>query len=171
MDQIFWKYQLAVLLSIHNFYLHFTKVTRKCECFDHIVEPCVYKFYHRKNIPFLFQLTSPIFDFIENLFHQHFLKIFSLVYMDNQYLFSYFCEIAVWQNIQVGGHSTMFYHSFILPLHKSFTKQDVVQQSGILNPCFLWNIGYRSLKLFRVLGIIAYNIQPYTIIINKASIL
>jgi hypothetical protein len=30
----------TVWLSIHNFYLHFTKVTRKCECFGRIVEPC-----------------------------------------------------------------------------------------------------------------------------------
>jgi hypothetical protein len=38
--KMFWKYQLTVWLSIHNFYLHFTKVTRKCECFGRIVEPC-----------------------------------------------------------------------------------------------------------------------------------
>jgi len=39
--KIFWKYQLAVWLSIQNFYLHFTKLTHKCECFGHIVDPCV----------------------------------------------------------------------------------------------------------------------------------
>ena len=38
--KMFWKYQLAVWLSIQNFYSHFTKVTRKCECFGRIVEPC-----------------------------------------------------------------------------------------------------------------------------------
>jgi len=36
----FRKYQLAVWLSIQNFYSHFTKVTRKCKCFGHNVEPC-----------------------------------------------------------------------------------------------------------------------------------
>ena len=35
------KYQLAIWLSIRNFYSHFTKVTRKCECFGCIVEPCL----------------------------------------------------------------------------------------------------------------------------------
>ena len=39
--KMFRKYQLAVWRSIQNFYLHFTKVTCKCECFSHIVEPCV----------------------------------------------------------------------------------------------------------------------------------
>jgi len=37
--KMFWKYQLAVWLSIQNFYSHFTKVTRKCMCFGRIVEP------------------------------------------------------------------------------------------------------------------------------------
>jgi hypothetical protein len=37
--KMFRKYQLAVWWSIQNFYLHFTKVSRKCECFSHIVEP------------------------------------------------------------------------------------------------------------------------------------
>jgi len=32
-------YKLAIWLSIQNFYSHFTQVTRKCECFGHIVEP------------------------------------------------------------------------------------------------------------------------------------
>jgi hypothetical protein len=36
--KMFWKYQLAVWLSIRNFYSHFTKVTRKCECYGCIVE-------------------------------------------------------------------------------------------------------------------------------------
>ena len=36
---MFWKYQLAVWLSIRNFYSHFTTVTSKCECFGRIVEP------------------------------------------------------------------------------------------------------------------------------------
>jgi len=40
--KMFRKYQLAVWRSIQNFYSHFTKVTRKCECFRHIVEPCLY---------------------------------------------------------------------------------------------------------------------------------
>ena len=35
--KMFQIYQLADWLSIQNFYLHFTKVTRKC-----IVEPCVF---------------------------------------------------------------------------------------------------------------------------------
>jgi hypothetical protein len=35
------KYQLAIWLSIRNFYSDFTKVTRKCECFGCIVEPCL----------------------------------------------------------------------------------------------------------------------------------
>jgi hypothetical protein len=35
----FRKYQLAVWLSIQNFYSHFTTVTRRCECFGRIVEP------------------------------------------------------------------------------------------------------------------------------------
>ena len=35
--KMFQKYQLANWLSMQNFYLHFTKVTRKC-----IVEPCVF---------------------------------------------------------------------------------------------------------------------------------
>jgi len=39
--KMFWKYQLAVWLSMQNFYSHFTKVTRKCECFGRIVEPCI----------------------------------------------------------------------------------------------------------------------------------
>jgi hypothetical protein len=34
---MFRKYQLAVWLSIQNFYSHFTKVTRICECFGRIV--------------------------------------------------------------------------------------------------------------------------------------
>jgi hypothetical protein len=38
--KMFWKYQLAVWLSIRNFDSHFTTVTSKCECFGHIVEPC-----------------------------------------------------------------------------------------------------------------------------------
>jgi hypothetical protein len=38
--KIFRIYKLAVWLSIQNFYSHFTKVTRKCECFGRIVEPC-----------------------------------------------------------------------------------------------------------------------------------
>ena len=38
--KMFWKYQLAVWLSIRNFYSHFTTVTSKCECFGRIVEPC-----------------------------------------------------------------------------------------------------------------------------------
>ena len=37
--KMFLKYQLAIWLSIQNVYLHFTKVTHKCECFGHIVEP------------------------------------------------------------------------------------------------------------------------------------
>jgi len=32
--KMFWKYQLAVWLSIQNFYSHLTKVTHKCECLD-----------------------------------------------------------------------------------------------------------------------------------------
>ena len=40
--KMFRKYQLAVWRSIQNFYSHFTKVTRKCECFSHIVEPWLY---------------------------------------------------------------------------------------------------------------------------------
>ena len=36
---MFWKYQLAVWLSMQNLYSHFAKVTRKCECFGRIVEP------------------------------------------------------------------------------------------------------------------------------------
>jgi hypothetical protein len=36
--KMFRKYQLTVWLSIRNFYSHFTKVTRKCECFGRIVE-------------------------------------------------------------------------------------------------------------------------------------
>jgi hypothetical protein len=39
--KMFRKYQLAVWRSIQNFYSHFTKVTRKCECFSRIVEPCI----------------------------------------------------------------------------------------------------------------------------------
>jgi hypothetical protein len=39
--KMYWKYQLTIWLSIQNFYSHFTKVTRKCECFGHIVEPWV----------------------------------------------------------------------------------------------------------------------------------
>ena len=38
--KFFCKYQLTVWLSIQNFYSHFTKVTRKWECFGQIVEPC-----------------------------------------------------------------------------------------------------------------------------------
>jgi hypothetical protein len=38
--KMFRKYQLTVWLSIQHFYSHFTKVTRKCECFGRIVEPC-----------------------------------------------------------------------------------------------------------------------------------
>ena len=38
--KMFRKYQLASWQSIQNFYSHFTKVTRKCECFNRIVEPC-----------------------------------------------------------------------------------------------------------------------------------
>jgi len=37
--KMFWKNQLAMWRSIQNIYSHFTKVTRKCECFSHIVEP------------------------------------------------------------------------------------------------------------------------------------
>ena len=37
--KMFRKYQLADWLSIWNFYSHFIKVTRKCECFGRIVEP------------------------------------------------------------------------------------------------------------------------------------
>jgi hypothetical protein len=37
--KMFQKYQLAVWRSIQNFYSHFTKVARKCECFSLIVEP------------------------------------------------------------------------------------------------------------------------------------
>jgi hypothetical protein len=36
--KMFWKYQLAVWLSMQNFYSHFTEVTRNCECFGRIVE-------------------------------------------------------------------------------------------------------------------------------------
>jgi hypothetical protein len=36
---MFWKHQLCVWLSIPKFYSHFTKVTRKCQCFGCIVEP------------------------------------------------------------------------------------------------------------------------------------
>ena len=39
--KMFWKYQLAVWLSIQNFYSYFTKVTHKCECLGRIVEPCL----------------------------------------------------------------------------------------------------------------------------------
>jgi len=39
--KMFWKYQLAVWLSMQNFYSHFTKVTRKCKCFGRIVEPWI----------------------------------------------------------------------------------------------------------------------------------
>ena len=39
--KMFRKYELAVWLSIQNLYSHFTKVTRKCECFGRIVKPCV----------------------------------------------------------------------------------------------------------------------------------
>ena len=39
--RMFRKYQLDIWLSIRNFYTHFTKVTRKCECFGRIVEPCI----------------------------------------------------------------------------------------------------------------------------------
>ena len=35
--KMFWKYQLAVWLSIQNLYSHFTIVNRKCECFGRIV--------------------------------------------------------------------------------------------------------------------------------------
>ena len=38
---MFRKYQLAIWLSMRNFYSRFTKVTRKCECFGRIVEPCI----------------------------------------------------------------------------------------------------------------------------------
>ena len=40
--KMFRKYQLAVWLSIQNFYSHFTKITRKCKCFGCIVEPCAH---------------------------------------------------------------------------------------------------------------------------------
>ena len=37
--KMFWEYQLAVfMLSMQNFYSHFTKVTRKCERFGRFVE-------------------------------------------------------------------------------------------------------------------------------------
>ena len=39
--KMFREYQLAVWLSIQDFYSHFTEVTRKCECFGCIVEPCL----------------------------------------------------------------------------------------------------------------------------------
>ena len=39
--KMFRKYQLTVWLSIQDFYSHFTEVTRKCECFGCIVEPCL----------------------------------------------------------------------------------------------------------------------------------
>jgi hypothetical protein len=38
---MFRKYQLAIWLSIQNFYSHFTKLIRKCEYFGCIVEPCM----------------------------------------------------------------------------------------------------------------------------------
>jgi len=38
--KMFRKYQLAVWLSIQNFYSHITKVARNYECFGRIVEPC-----------------------------------------------------------------------------------------------------------------------------------
>ena len=41
----FWKYQLAVWLSIQNFYSHFTKVTRKCESFGRNVEASYFFFF------------------------------------------------------------------------------------------------------------------------------
>ena len=44
--------KLAIWLSIQNLYSHFTKVTRKCECFGHIVEPC-----------FVYSLFCDIFHF------------------------------------------------------------------------------------------------------------
>ena len=40
--KIFRIYKLAVWRSIQTFYSHFTKVTRKCGCFGHSVEPCKY---------------------------------------------------------------------------------------------------------------------------------
>ena len=33
--KMFWKYQLVVWRSIQNFYSHFTKITRKCECLSY----------------------------------------------------------------------------------------------------------------------------------------
>jgi len=49
--KMFRKYQLAVWLSIQNFYSHFTKVTRKCESFGRIVELW---YEERKNICMFF---------------------------------------------------------------------------------------------------------------------
>jgi hypothetical protein len=54
--EMFWKYQLTVLRSIQNFYSHFTKVTRKCASFSHIVEPWKKYIFHCQLLFILFFL-------------------------------------------------------------------------------------------------------------------
>ena len=68
----FRKYQLTVWISMQNFYSHFIKVTRKCECFGRNVEPCndykigMYATIKRKNndctlLYFLYNITYTMY--------------------------------------------------------------------------------------------------------------
>ena len=52
---MFRKCQLVIWLSMRNFYSHFTKVTRKCECFGCILEPSIMisYTYHILGVKFL----------------------------------------------------------------------------------------------------------------------
>ena len=61
----FRKYQLTIWLSIQNFYSHFAKVTRKCECFGRNVEPCIDSHYDKSAMfSFLSLASETTFTFL-----------------------------------------------------------------------------------------------------------
>ena len=67
----FQKYQLALWLSIQNFYSHFAKVTRKCKCFGRNVEPWYMKVIPEKchiNLHFKGYPQKLVFNFQKNKF-------------------------------------------------------------------------------------------------------
>jgi len=75
--KMFRKYQLAVWRSIQNFYSHFTKVTRKCEYFSRIVEPCISK--HFRPLCVTFRKWK---NYIKRMFFFTFFQQLSIYYLN-----------------------------------------------------------------------------------------
>ena len=101
----FRKYQLAIWLSIRNFYSHFTKVTRKCECFGRIVEPCIMISYTYNILGVKF-LKHQIYIWFNDYYMLQIAGYFLILYVP---VTEYISEISTETNIDKYIHSLFIY--------------------------------------------------------------